>query len=266
MPELEPHPPSAAPTPPAAAPETGGPGQPGPARPLDYDPLTGLRKMSTTAGVGAGDYVAISPVAIVAALLGLASLLALLHEVFLVVPLAGVVCAVVAWRQVRNSNGTQTGVPLAAAGLALSVLIGGGVLGSKAVRGWTARSDEQAIAALIDQLGQGVSAGRYHDAYGLFSQRFRDRVKEEKFADTWDEVKKGAKAGNVRSMRWNGTGIEHVDDAGTGTRQAWAMMVVTFEQPIDPAPRWPLLFAKVDGQWVIDDFPDLFPPEKKPKK
>ena len=54
--------------------------------------------MSTTAGVGAGDYVAINGTAIAAVLLGVLSVIVLFdYRLFLLVPLAGVVCAVLAW-------------------------------------------------------------------------------------------------------------------------------------------------------------------------
>jgi hypothetical protein len=71
------------------------------------DPLARLKKMSTTAGIGYGqEYVAVNPVAVAALLLGVGSLLVFLHDVLLLIPLAGVVCAVIAWRQISNSNGT----------------------------------------------------------------------------------------------------------------------------------------------------------------
>src|SRR5688572_22362990 len=83
--------------------------------------LAHLHKMSTTAGVTNQDYVAVNTVAIVAAVLGLASGLAFFGWLMLVVPLAGIVFAVVAIRQINDSSGTQTGKGLAMIGLALCV-------------------------------------------------------------------------------------------------------------------------------------------------
>ena len=93
--------------------------------------MSRLKKMSTTAGVGSQEYVAISPLAIVTVLTGVASVLAFLADVLLVVPLVAVVCGIIAWRQVRSSNGTQTGIGLAALGMLLALLLGGGFRGTR---------------------------------------------------------------------------------------------------------------------------------------
>src|SRR5205823_1704721 len=98
MPDVESQPPpSPAVLPPAGAPANAAdPGAGG-------DPPAGLTKMSTTAGVGTGEYVAVNPVAVAAFLLGLATAAVLLADILLVIPLAGIVCAVIGWRQVRHS-------------------------------------------------------------------------------------------------------------------------------------------------------------------
>src|SRR5438046_6344222 len=85
------------------------------------DPLGSLHKMSTTAGVGSGDYVAINGVAVWAMVLGLASSLAILDAVLLIIPIAAIIFAIVALRQIANSNGTQSGRVLASAGLTLAL-------------------------------------------------------------------------------------------------------------------------------------------------
>ena len=90
------------------------------------DPLSKLYHMSNTAGVGTQEYVAINPTAVAALILGLASVLALLGSILLVVPAAGIVCGLVAISQIRKSNETQTGLALAACGLVLSIGLGGG--------------------------------------------------------------------------------------------------------------------------------------------
>src|SRR4051794_11833123 len=85
--------------------------------------LAHLYKMSTTSA-GGQEYVAINGMAIAALLLGFGSLLALVSNVLLVVPLASVIFGVAAVLQVRGSNGTQTGRGFAVAGIALALLIG----------------------------------------------------------------------------------------------------------------------------------------------
>src|SRR3954469_7316845 len=96
------------------------------------DPFLKLHKMSTTAGLGSGDYVAINGTAIAALLLGIASALVLfgLH-LLLLIPLAGLVCAILAFRQITDNNGTQTGRGLAAVGLVLSIGFGGFSIGKE---------------------------------------------------------------------------------------------------------------------------------------
>src|SRR5436309_1709781 len=85
------------------------------------DPLASLHKMSTTAGLGSEDYVAINAVSIATLLLGLASGLALPFTVLLILPLAGIVCGVLALRQIHGSNGTQSGRAFAIIGLLFSL-------------------------------------------------------------------------------------------------------------------------------------------------
>src|SRR5271155_3285734 len=96
------------------------PTMPGMPSSSDGDPLLHLHKMSTTAGLGSQDYVAVNVTSVVAVLFGLASLLAIASPVLLVFPIVGVALSLIALRQVRNSNGTQTGIALAVLGLVLS--------------------------------------------------------------------------------------------------------------------------------------------------
>src|SRR4051794_6725127 len=84
------------------------------------DPLSHLHKMSTTAGLGSTDYVAVNGVAVATIFMGLASSLALLDVTLLAIPLVTVVLAIIALRQIANSNGTQTGRLLAWGGLVLA--------------------------------------------------------------------------------------------------------------------------------------------------
>src|SRR3954454_3634686 len=87
--------------------------------PGDDDPLSHLHKMSITAGLGSGEYIAVNGAAVAAVLLGLASALALMNELLLIIPFTGIIVAIVALRQIRRSNRTQTGVGLVVLGLVL---------------------------------------------------------------------------------------------------------------------------------------------------
>src|SRR4051794_6354462 len=75
--------------------------------PAGDDPLAHLHRMSTTAGLGSGEYVAINGAAVFGFILGLASALCLFEEtILLVIPLVGAITSIVALRQIAKSNGT----------------------------------------------------------------------------------------------------------------------------------------------------------------
>src|SRR5688500_6062526 len=95
------------------------------------DPLSHLHKMSTTAGLGSTEYVAINAPSVFALIFGLASVMAIFDNILLIIPLAGLVCAILALRQISQSNGTQTGRGLAIGGLLLSLAFGGYVVANQ---------------------------------------------------------------------------------------------------------------------------------------
>lgn len=137
--------------------------------------------MSTTAGLAAQEYVAINNLAVASTLLGLATALAFLATPFLVIGLAGIVCGMMALRQIRNSNGTQTGRGLARAGIGLSVAVVGGVLAVVIAYDMTQRTEKAAVNAVLDQFGRRVMAGDYAGAHALFDRMFQDRVPLHRF-------------------------------------------------------------------------------------
>jgi hypothetical protein len=87
--------------------------------------------------------------------------LVLLEAFLLVVPLAAVVVAVIAYCQIRDSNGTQTGRGLVAVGLLLALGLGGFVVARETTRGLRTRDDRAAIAQLIQNVGERTRAGDY---------------------------------------------------------------------------------------------------------
>jgi hypothetical protein len=225
---------------------------------IDDDPLAHLKKMSTTAGLGTSDYVAINPLAIVTLLLGLASALVILSDIFLIVPLAGVVCGILAIRQVRDSAGTQTGRGFALAGLVISVLVAGGGMASRAVKGWGTRTDEQQIADVLSTLSKNLHDKKYHDAYLLFSDRFKARVTEQRFTDAFKSLDL-PEAGGLQSISWNGVAV--FDNTDSGMRLASVGVFLRFEKSPEPG-RHAMGFMKTTGPWQIDDFSIMFPAEK----
>jgi hypothetical protein len=245
-------------------PSPAAPSEPPPdARDASVDPLASLHKMSTTAGITSQEYVAINIPSILAAVLGLASLLPVVFSpILMLVPVAAVVVAWVALSQIKASNGTQTGRGFAWLGIVLALALGGFVV----VRGVLERSrtaaDRETIVRQIEELGRHVSAKEYDAAYAMFGPRFHNRVDRPTFEAVWEQAQSSAALGHIQSMRWNQTSIFFESDPGSGTRVATAYAWVKFDKSNDMA-RHPLVFRKSGGNWVIDDAPVLFPGERR---
>src|SRR3954447_16756129 len=115
----------------------------------DPSPIARLHKMSTTAGVGSQDYVAINNSAIVSVILGLCTALAFLGVPFLIVGAAGIVFGIIAIVQIRHSNGTQGGMGLAILGILLSLGIAGSVTAASVIDWQHRKQDEGDINKVL---------------------------------------------------------------------------------------------------------------------
>jgi hypothetical protein len=109
-------------------------------------------------------YRAVNKLAIVAMLLGLASVLTLVHPLLMLVPLAGVVCAIVALRSIRANPDTSTGTSAAVTGLVLSLFFLGWGVGWSATR--PARINQQAEQLANDWL-ELLQRGHFYAAHQL---------------------------------------------------------------------------------------------------
>jgi hypothetical protein len=228
--------------------------------PVEADPFLQLHKMSTTAGLGSADYVAINGTALAAILLGIVSAFMLLNSaVLLVFPLAGIFCSLLAFRQINHSNGTQTGRGLATIGLLLSLGFGGFYTVGQTVDAIRNRADRNQMIALIDQFGQFISRNDYHGAYNLCDQRFQQRVTEAAFTARFKAANGSPIIGSITSMEWNQV-LQFNDDPVTRDRLASTMVMVHFSK-VSGVDREGTVFRKIDGQWWIDDIPGMFPPE-----
>jgi positive regulator of sigma E activity len=233
----------------------------------EADPFSHLHKMSTTAGLGSGDYVAINGTAIAAILLGVGSSLVLFNSlVFLVIPLVGVVAAILAFKQISASNGTQTGREVAVIGLLLSLGFGG-FYGAKTL--YTvihARSDQEQVIATVHKLGELLKTNAYTDAYALCDERFRKRVPLADFQAGWQRITSSAYIGNVQSIDWNQVLSLDVDPVD-GSKLANGQMLVQ-AKPVEKL-RINMGFRNDGSGWLIDQIPQMFPdappapPEKK---
>ena len=234
---------------------------PPPTDPDGPDPLALLHKMSNTAGITSQEYVAINIPSIIALVLGLASVVAVLNPVLLVVPLAAVVTAFAAMSQIRASNGTQTGRGFAILGIVLALAIGGFVLVRAVAGRYQSQADRQAIVARIDELGRHVRAKEYDKAYALFSTRFQNRINAQTFNARWEAANSIPNLGPITSIEWNRTDILFQDDPESGARVGYAASWINFEKGAEPA-RYTFEFRKSGAKWEIDDIPSLFPVDK----
>jgi hypothetical protein len=223
------------------------------------DPLAKLHHMSTTAGLGTQEYVAINPVAVAAALLGLASALALLDNILLVIPVAAVICSIVALRQIQNSNGTQTGKGLVGLGLLLSIGFLGFIGSKTATAAMRTKADRDAIGALVDDFGKRLISSDYEGAYGLFSSRFQQHVSKQTFVERWTYVRDKAPYGNVKTIEWNKQAAFEYDRAA-GVPMAYSIVILNFAKSPEPS-RQEAIFAKTpEGKWEFESLPNVFPP------
>jgi hypothetical protein len=230
--------------------------------PSDADAhLAQLHKMSTTAGVTNLDYVAVNQTAIVAALLGLASALSFFGNLLLVIPVVGVIFAIVAMRQIKDSSGTQTGKLLAIVGLLLCVLLGGGAITKEAMEIAAVKGDENKIAATLSQLGQLLHDGKYKEAYALHDDDFQNRVKFAQFESTWKSIQAPQPLGRVQKMEWNGVSPSFGSEGGSpmATTKALLRFEHAQEERVD------LMMRRVGDRWLISHFPSFFP-ERRPGK
>jgi hypothetical protein len=238
--------------------------QPNTPAPATDDPLAKLHKMSTTAGLGSGDYVAVNITAVVCFLFGAASLLARLSNALLVIPLIGVICGILAMRQIRRSNGTQTGQGVAAIGLLLSLGIGGWVITSQVHDYLSTREDEQQIAQIIDKLGQSIKDKKYDEGYKLFGNTFQGRITAQRFGERMSVYHSDQARdlwGNFQSFKWNGH-TEFQKDERTGDLLATTVALGYFEKSGNDPLRINMLARKSGGGWLIENL-DIFNTEQQ---
>jgi hypothetical protein len=231
---------------------------------MDGDPLLHLHKMSTTAGLGSQEYVAVNVTAVIAVLFGLASLLAIASPVLLIFPLVGVALGVVALRQIKQSNGTQTGAALAIAGLALSGIITAVLLCYQGFQVLQRRADQRALASLCQKYGELLDQRKFAEAYDLFDSDFQIRVSKQAFISQLTSMQSQPLMPPIEAISWNGLAEFHSDDAGTQT--ADAMVKVYFKGSASEV-RIAAHFRRTgDGPWMIDNLPDQFPPVASPRR
>jgi hypothetical protein len=240
------------------------------------DHLAHLPKMSPTAGVATQEYVAINVGAVFALLLGFASILALMQNALILIPIAAIVVAVVSLRQIADSNGTQTGRGIATAGLFMAAGITSFVVSSAAFEYLGSRADKAAISTLCEKFGDDLRTGQYDAGYDLFSQRFKSRVSRGDFVTTMKimqlELHTASQDGNdftVVGGKWNGLAAFYTDpDSGVVTAQTVIQLFykqAASHDSLDATFRKETITGNSGASeeiWTIDDIPKLFPAKR----
>jgi len=193
----------------------------------DTQALLHLHKMSMTAGLGSGDYVAINLLSVVSVMFGLASLLALMDHIMVIIPMAGIVLAIVSLRQIHHSNGTQTGQLAAWAGLALCVLIGGGILTSEAVWYFQTSQDRAQIKQLVQRLSDDLRENKYDDAYDLFDRKFKDRINKKDFIAHLNAIENNPQVPSIDNLKAGSIAVDI--DKATERRKAETALIPHFK-------------------------------------
>lgn len=222
----------------------------------------GLSRMSTTAGVGMQEYRAINPWAVTSVVAGVASWIALLSLILLVVPVLAVVCGAIAIIQVSRSHGTQSGRGLAVAGILLGLVAGGFV----AVTGIQEHRQRQAYSAQIGEIitafGKELSAGDFAEAYALTEPRFRERVTLGQFRGTFETfARKRLEDGRIVNIPPTGATTNDrakvTIDPATGVAYAEAMLIL--EYPDEATARQVVRLIRTPAGWRFSSFGDWFP-------
>jgi hypothetical protein len=239
------------PTTPPTPPQTAAPANPDDAA----DPLHNLYRMSRTAGLGSGDYVAINNTSILALILGLAGVLSMLYPLLLLISAAALVCGIMALVQIRSSNGTQSGRTFAIIGI-LSALGLGGLAGARlAVAGLETHREEAAIDDLVHRLSGLLVERKYEQAYQTcFSDGFKAQFTQQEFVDRWRPFERYG--GGIKSFDWG----KHADIQsvrGSDVKRATAGSLLKFNTAGEIATQ-NIGFTKESGEWRIEGIQSLF--------
>lgn len=222
--------------------------------------------MSRTAGLGSGDYVAINTVAVTALVFGLASSLVIMDLLFVVLPIVGIVLGIIAFRQVRKSNGTQTGGLMAILAIVFSVLFLGGTAGEAGLDALRQAADKAQVSDLIENFGKQIAAidpanaadtaTHLGSAYDLFDENFRGRVPRAEFDRMWEES--FSLYGPIVSVQSNGL-LKLETETRSGDLMCSGIALGDYKRSNGLA-RWVMVFRKLNGKWYIENLPELFPP------
>jgi hypothetical protein len=175
-----------------------------------------------------------------------------------VIPLATLIVAFVAIRQIRRSAGTQTGIAIAILGLLLALGFVGFIGGREVINTQRIKSETAQIQSLIESLGQDINKGDYDAAYQKFSERLQQRVTKEQFKDRLEFLQNHAAYGKIATMKSNGI-VDVRLDSESG--QWGGIGVILLELTNGKPDRREAMFRRDDKEgWRIEDVQGFFPP------
>ncbi len=235
-----------------------------PAKSSESDPFRRLHKMSTTAGVGAHDYVAVNTPAVVSAIAGAASLSALLTPGMLVVPGFAIVCAVVAWMQIGKSNGTQTGRLIAVFGFLTGLAFSTYVVAGQVREARAFAESRRDIAQLFTDFSAATAKGDHKAAYEVFGPAFQSQTKFPNFSAFLKLLEDNPNYGKITSITWNERLQAVADATGEGSDLARASVILGVEKseakiPVDAV----LVRRRSNEKWTIERLSPLFEQEQQ---
>ena len=219
--------------------------------------------MSRTAGLGMHDYAAVNTLAVVALALGLAGWLVVFGPLMLLVPIAGLLCAALAFRQVRGSNGTQTGLLLAILGGLLSAGFIGYAVVSQVAEASREKADGAEIRADVAKLGGEVAAGDYDAAYARFHPRFQEQFPRDAFEQTLRSVQANEFYGKISAIR-AGDVLRFEDDPTSDRRTGYGQLLVTLKSKAGEEFTFPFTatFWRDGDAWKVLSIPEWFVPPR----
>lgn len=224
------------------------------------DPLSHLHKMSTTAGLGSGDYVAVNGTAVFAVVCGAASFLSLWHELFLIFPAMAIIAGIVAWRQISRSSGTQTGKPLVILSIVLAIGFGGYVFAAQITETIQTREDRQTVGKIVLQLGDHIIKGDTESAWQMFGDAFKSRVTRERFDTEFKTMADHPVVGKLKGASWNHL-VEFQIDPASKTHYATTGLQFEFEK--SSGFRETPVLKKTGNKWTIEAMNKIFPPPER---
>ena len=147
-------------------------------------------------------------------------------------------------------------------GLLLCLGLGGYQGGKAGVAYLHDSSDESRVQRLIHDFGQDIVAGRFGDAYGKCDNSFHQLVPRPTFEGTWQNFNQSSRLGQLVGIEWNGLLAMRTDPI-SNQQVAGGLVLVKFTKSSEPI-RTDMAFRQIDGTWMIDRIPVLFPPPAAP--